>query len=110
MPERSTWREGEAESQGAPQGTGQHLNLGQEGPWQHNTPGQARPAACSPQPQASTPTDNQRARRWGLGGRHRQRSRVTPCPRRLPSDSSLPGLYFNSWMLSPAGLCELGVA
>lgn len=77
MPERSMCREGEAESPG-PQGTGQHLNPGQEGPWQHNILGQARPAACSPQPRAPTPTDNRRARRWGLRGWHRQEQGSLP--------------------------------
>ncbi|XP_014442163.1 tRNA-splicing endonuclease subunit Sen54 [Tupaia chinensis] len=57
---RVAFWEGEAESLG-PQGTWQHLNLGQEGPWQHDTLGLAGPAACSPQPQAPTPTDN-----WGV--------------------------------------------
>lgn len=66
MGEVASW-EGEAESL-RPQGTWQHLNLGQEGPWQHDTLEQARPAACSPQPEALTPTDNWWARRWGLGG------------------------------------------
>lgn len=47
---------GEAESL-RPQGTWQHLNLGQ-----------AEPTACSLQPKALTPTDNCRARRWGLEG------------------------------------------
>lgn len=59
--------EGEAESL-APQGTWQYLNLGQEGPWQHDILGQAGPPACSPQPEAPTPTDNWRARRWGREG------------------------------------------
>lgn len=95
MPERSTYRgemvscEGEAESLG-PQGTRQHLNLGQEGPWQQDTLEQARLAARSPQPQALTPTDNWRARRWGLGGWHRQTGRghslsKAPAPRLLPT-------------------------
>lgn len=59
--------EGEAESP-RPQGTWQHLNPGQEGPWQHDARGQVGPAACSPQPEALTPTDKWWARRWGLGG------------------------------------------
>ena len=59
--------EGEAESS-RPQGTWQHLNPGPEGPWQHDARGQVGPAACSPQPEALTPTDKWWARRWGLGG------------------------------------------
>lgn len=93
-----TFPEWEAESL-EPQGTGQHLNFGQEGPWQHDTLGQPGPAARSPQPEALTPTDNWQAPGGGAweGGTGR-RAGVTPCPKRLPPASSLPRLDLNSWI------------
>lgn len=88
---------GEAESP-RPQGTWQYLQLWAGGPWQHDTWGQVGPAACSPQPEALTPTDKWWARRWGLGGSRHRRTEDHPSPSELCliTGSLAPGLFMNS--------------
>lgn len=68
----------------------QYLNSGQEGPGS-TTHRQVGPAACSPQPEALTPTDKWWARRWGLGGSGTGGlAGITPPPSRLCPDHRKP--------------------